>query len=54
MLPARLLDMRSTLGVDRFLGQVDVGGMPRQKCTTGFGDSARLCVAPAVEHGLKD
>ena len=27
---AKVLDTRATLGVDRFLGQVDLGGMPRQ------------------------
>ncbi|WP_167046724.1 LLM class flavin-dependent oxidoreductase [Salinibacterium sp. ZJ454] len=45
----KILDLRSELGVDRFLGQVDLGGMPQQMVRDSiqrFGD----IVAPAVRH----
>ncbi|WP_314452246.1 LLM class flavin-dependent oxidoreductase [uncultured Microbacterium sp.] len=45
----KILDLRSELGVDRFLGQVDLGGMPQQMVRDSiarFGD----VVAPAVRH----
>jgi alkanesulfonate monooxygenase SsuD/methylene tetrahydromethanopterin reductase-like flavin-dependent oxidoreductase (luciferase family) len=47
----KILDLRSELGVDRFLGQVDLGGMPQQMVRDSiqrFGD----IVAPAVRHVL--
>lgn len=43
----KILDLHSELGVDRFLGQVDLGGMPQQMVRdsiTRFGD----IVAPAI------
>ncbi|MCU1346880.1 MAG: luxA3, partial [Acidimicrobiia bacterium] len=45
----KILDLRSELGVDRFLGQVDLGGMPQQMVRDSiqrFGD----IVAPAIHH----
>lgn len=45
----KILDLRSELGVDRFLGQVDLGGMPAQMVRDSiqrFGDT----VAPAIRH----
>lgn len=45
----KILDLRSELGVDRFLGQVDLGGMPAQMVRDSiqrFGDT----VAPAIHH----
>ncbi|GAA4720670.1 Flavin-dependent oxidoreductase, luciferase family (includes alkanesulfonate monooxygenase SsuD and methylene tetrahydromethanopterin reductase) [Promicromonospora umidemergens] len=47
----KILEMRSVLGIDRFLGQVDLGGMPQQMVRDSiqrFGDD----VAPAVRHVL--
>jgi alkanesulfonate monooxygenase SsuD/methylene tetrahydromethanopterin reductase-like flavin-dependent oxidoreductase (luciferase family) len=47
----KILDLSSELGVDRFLGQVDLGGMPQQMVRDSierFGD----IVAPAVRHVL--
>jgi alkanesulfonate monooxygenase SsuD/methylene tetrahydromethanopterin reductase-like flavin-dependent oxidoreductase (luciferase family) len=47
----KILDLHAELGVDRFLGQVDLGGMPRQMVRDSiqrFGD----VVAPAVRHVL--
>lgn len=47
----KILDLRNELGVDRFLGQVDLGGMPQQMVRdsiTRFGDT----VAPAVRHAI--
>lgn len=47
----KVLDLRSVLGADRFLGQVDLGGMPQQMVADSiqrFGD----IVAPAVRHVL--
>lgn len=48
---AKILDLKSELGVDRFLGQIDIGGMPPQMVHASierFGD----LVAPAVHHVL--
>lgn len=45
----KILDLRAELGVDRFLGQVDLGGMPAQMVRDSiarFGDT----VAPAIHH----
>lgn len=45
----KILDLRSELGVDRFLGQVDLGGMPAQMVRDSiarFGDT----VASAIRH----
>ena len=45
----KILDLRAELGVDRFLGQVDLGGMPKQMVQDSiqrFGD----IVAPAIHH----
>lgn len=45
----KILDLRAELGVDRFLGQVDLGGMPQQMVRNSiarFGDT----VAPAIRH----
>ena len=47
----KILDLKNELGVDRFLGQVDLGGMPQQMVRDSiqrFGD----VVAPAVRHVL--
>jgi alkanesulfonate monooxygenase SsuD/methylene tetrahydromethanopterin reductase-like flavin-dependent oxidoreductase (luciferase family) len=47
----KILDLHAELGVDRFLGQVDLGGMPQQMVRDSiqrFGD----IVAPAVRHIL--
>jgi alkanesulfonate monooxygenase SsuD/methylene tetrahydromethanopterin reductase-like flavin-dependent oxidoreductase (luciferase family) len=47
----KVLDLHGELGVDRFLGQVDFGGMPRQMVRDSiarFGET----VAPAVTHVL--
>jgi alkanesulfonate monooxygenase SsuD/methylene tetrahydromethanopterin reductase-like flavin-dependent oxidoreductase (luciferase family) len=47
----KILNLHAELGVDRFLGQVDLGGMPRQMVRDSiqrFGD----VVAPAVRHVL--
>lgn len=47
----KILDLHDRLGVDRFLGQVDLGGMPQQMVRDSiarFGD----VVAPAVRHIL--
>lgn len=47
----KILDLSAALGVDRFLGQVDFGGMPQQMVRDSiarFGD----VVAPAVRHVL--
>ncbi|WP_137874031.1 hypothetical protein [Rhodococcus sp. Q] len=47
----KILDLHTELGVDRFLGQIDFGGMPRQMVRDSisrFGD----IVAPAVRHVL--
>jgi alkanesulfonate monooxygenase SsuD/methylene tetrahydromethanopterin reductase-like flavin-dependent oxidoreductase (luciferase family) len=47
----KILDLRAELGVDRFLGQVDLGGMPKamvRDSLARFGD----IVAPAVRHVL--
>jgi alkanesulfonate monooxygenase SsuD/methylene tetrahydromethanopterin reductase-like flavin-dependent oxidoreductase (luciferase family) len=48
---AKILDLHAKLGVDRFLGQIDLGGMPQKMVRDSiqrFGD----IVAPAVHHGL--
>lgn len=45
----KILDLRAELGVDRFLGQVDLGGMPQQMVRDSiarFGDT----VAPAIRN----
>ena len=47
----KVLDLHAELGVDRFLGQIDFGGMPRQMVRDSiarFGET----VAPAVAHVL--
>ena len=47
----KILNLHAELGVDRFLGQVDLGGIPRQMVRDSiqrFGD----VVAPAVRHVL--
>jgi hypothetical protein len=47
----KVLDLHAELGVDRFLGQVDLGGMPHQMVRDSiqrFGD----IVAPTVRHIL--
>lgn len=47
----KILDLHAELGVSRFLGQIDAGGMPSQlvrDCIQRFGD----IVAPAVRHVL--
>jgi alkanesulfonate monooxygenase SsuD/methylene tetrahydromethanopterin reductase-like flavin-dependent oxidoreductase (luciferase family) len=47
----KILDLHAELGVDRFLGQVDLGGMPQPMVRDSihrFGD----VVAPAVRHVL--
>ena len=47
----KILDLHAELGVDRFLGQVDLGGMPQQMVRDSiqrFGD----VVAPAVRKVL--
>ncbi|MEW2179582.1 LLM class flavin-dependent oxidoreductase [Streptomyces sp. NPDC005406] len=48
---AKILDLKSEPGVDRFLGQVDIGGMPPEMVRASierFGD----LVAPSVRHVL--
>jgi alkanesulfonate monooxygenase SsuD/methylene tetrahydromethanopterin reductase-like flavin-dependent oxidoreductase (luciferase family) len=45
----KILDLKSELGADRFLGQVDLGGMPAHMVRDSiarFGD----VVAPAIRH----
>jgi alkanesulfonate monooxygenase SsuD/methylene tetrahydromethanopterin reductase-like flavin-dependent oxidoreductase (luciferase family) len=45
----KILDLQTELGVDRFLGQVDLGGMPQQMVRDSiqrFGD----IVAPGIHH----
>jgi alkanesulfonate monooxygenase SsuD/methylene tetrahydromethanopterin reductase-like flavin-dependent oxidoreductase (luciferase family) len=45
----KILDLKSELGADRFMGQVDLGGMPQQMVRDSiarFGD----VVAPAIRH----
>jgi alkanesulfonate monooxygenase SsuD/methylene tetrahydromethanopterin reductase-like flavin-dependent oxidoreductase (luciferase family) len=47
----KILDLHAELGVDRFLGQVDLGGMPKPMVRDSiqrFGD----IIAPAVRHIL--
>jgi alkanesulfonate monooxygenase SsuD/methylene tetrahydromethanopterin reductase-like flavin-dependent oxidoreductase (luciferase family) len=47
----KILNLHSDLGVDRFLGQIDLGGMPQPMVCDSiqrFGD----IVAPAVRHVL--
>ncbi|PTL71912.1 LLM class flavin-dependent oxidoreductase [Rathayibacter caricis DSM 15933] len=47
----KILDLRSELGADRFLGQVDLGGIPQQMVSDSiarFGD----IVAPAIRHAV--
>jgi alkanesulfonate monooxygenase SsuD/methylene tetrahydromethanopterin reductase-like flavin-dependent oxidoreductase (luciferase family) len=47
----KILDLHAELGIDRFLGQVDLGGMPHQMVRDSiqrFGD----IVAPALHHVL--
>ncbi|WP_454083458.1 LLM class flavin-dependent oxidoreductase [Georgenia sp. Marseille-Q6866] len=47
----KILDLQAVLGADRFLGQVDLGGMPTQMVRDSiqrFGED----VAPAVRHVL--
>ena len=47
----KVIDLHNELGVDRFLGQIDLGGMPQQMVRDSiqrFGD----IVAPAVRHVL--
>lgn len=47
----KILDLHNELGVTRFLGQVDIGGMPTQMVRDSirrFGD----IVAPAIRHVL--
>jgi alkanesulfonate monooxygenase SsuD/methylene tetrahydromethanopterin reductase-like flavin-dependent oxidoreductase (luciferase family) len=49
----KILDLHSELGVDRFLGQIDLGGMPTQMVRDSiqrFGDIA----APAIRHVISN
>ncbi|WP_418605767.1 LLM class flavin-dependent oxidoreductase [Georgenia sp. SUBG003] len=48
---ARILDLHERLGVDRFLGQVDFGGMPRAMVEESVGRFAEE-VAPAVRAAV--
>lgn len=47
----KILDLHTELGVDRFLGQIDFGGMPRQMVRDSIGRFGDI-VAPAVRHVL--
>ncbi|WP_415853716.1 LLM class flavin-dependent oxidoreductase [Sinomonas sp. G460-2] len=47
----KILDLRAELGVDRFLGQVDLGGMPQQMVHDSIRRFGEI-VAPAVRHVL--
>ncbi|KVK53996.1 oxidoreductase [Agrobacterium deltaense] len=47
----KILDMRNALNIDRFMGQIDLGGMPKDMVVNSirlFGE----VVAPAVRHVL--
>ena len=47
----KVLDLTAELGADRYLGQIDAGGMPQQMVRDSiarFGET----VAPAVHHVL--
>jgi hypothetical protein len=46
---AKIIDMRALLGIDRLLGQVDIGGMPRQMVHDSIRRFGEI-VAPAVRH----
>ncbi len=48
---SKILDLRATLRIDRFMGQVDLGGMPKEMIANSirmFGET----VVPAVRHVL--
>jgi alkanesulfonate monooxygenase SsuD/methylene tetrahydromethanopterin reductase-like flavin-dependent oxidoreductase (luciferase family) len=47
----KILDLHAQLGVDRFLGQVDLGGMPRQMVRDSIQRFGGV-VVPAVRHVL--
>jgi alkanesulfonate monooxygenase SsuD/methylene tetrahydromethanopterin reductase-like flavin-dependent oxidoreductase (luciferase family) len=47
----KILDLHAELGVDRFLGQVDLGGMPQQMVRDSIQRFGEI-VAPAVRHVL--
>jgi alkanesulfonate monooxygenase SsuD/methylene tetrahydromethanopterin reductase-like flavin-dependent oxidoreductase (luciferase family) len=47
----KILDLHAELGVDRFLGQVDLGGMPQQMVRDSIQRFSDI-VAPAVRHIL--
>jgi alkanesulfonate monooxygenase SsuD/methylene tetrahydromethanopterin reductase-like flavin-dependent oxidoreductase (luciferase family) len=47
----KILDLHAELGVDRFLGQIDLGGMPRQMVRDSIARFGEI-VAPAVAHVL--
>lgn len=47
----KILDLRATLGIDRFLAQVDFGGIPRDRVEHSI-DLYGSVVAPAVRHVL--
>lgn len=49
----KILDLKAVLGVDRFLGQVDFGGMPRDQVESSI-DLLGTVVAPAVRHIVGD
>jgi hypothetical protein len=47
----KILDLHAELGVDRFLGQVDLGGMPQPMVRDSIQRLGDI-VAPAVRHVL--
>lgn len=47
----KILDLQAELGVDRFLGQIDAGGMPQQMVRDSIQRFGNI-VAPAVHHTL--
>lgn len=47
----KILDLHNELGVDRFMGQIDLGGMPAEMVSDSLGCFADT-VAPAVRHIL--
>jgi alkanesulfonate monooxygenase SsuD/methylene tetrahydromethanopterin reductase-like flavin-dependent oxidoreductase (luciferase family) len=48
----KILDLRAVLGIDRFLGQIDYGAMPREQVESSL-DLLGTVVAPAVRHVMR-
>ena len=47
----KIFDLHAELGVDRFLGQVDLGGMPQEMVRDSIQRFGEI-VTPAVRHVL--